>query len=223
MPYLKRLAPVPEPIDCKILTAALELFVKKGYHTVSVHQIQSLANVSIGSIYNHFGGKEGVAKALYLHLCIEFDELVDDGIASSNSPREQCRKIIELMFEYTESHADIMAYLFNIRHTEFLSDQLLLCEGAGFVKIDQIIEAGIDAGEFRTMEPLVASSCIFGGAIRMVQLRLDGLIKQPLPELLEQTIAGIFAGVCVIEDSTNAMLGDSLATKDASVIASIAV
>jgi hypothetical protein len=91
------------------------------------------------------------------------------------------------------------------------------------VKIDQIIEAGIDAGEFRTMEPLVASSCIFGGAIRMVQLRLDGLIKRPLPELLEQTVTGIFAGVCVAEDSANAMLGDSLATKDASVIASIAV
>lgn len=223
MPYLKRLAPVPEPIDCKILTAALELFVKKGYHTVSVHQIQRLANVSIGSIYNHFGGKEGVAKALYVHLCIEFDELVDDGIASSDSPSEQYRKIIELMFEYTESHADIMAYLFNIRHAEFLSDQLLLCESAGFVKIDQLIKAGIAAGEFRAMDPLVASSCLFGGAIRMIQLRLDGLIQQPLPELLEQTVAGILAGVCAVEGASKAMPDDAMTAKDTPVIASIAV
>lgn len=220
MPYLKRLAPVPEPIDCKILTAALELFVKKGYHTVSVHQIQSLANVSIGSIYNHFGGKEGIAKALYLHLCAEFDELVDDGIASSLSPREQCKKVIQLMFEYTESHPDIMAYLLNIRHVEFLSDQQLLCDTVGFIKIGQIIQAGIDAGEFRAMEPIIATSCIFGGAIRMVQLRLDGLIKQPLPNVLEQAIAATFSGVCELPAGLHRELAVS---EQRSGVASIAV
>lgn len=195
MPYLKRLAPVPEPIDCKILTAALALFVEKGYHNVSVHQIQTLAKVSIGSIYNHFGGKEGIAKALYVHLCVEFDELVDDAISSSQSPQEQCRKIIELMFEYTESHAQIMAYLFTIRHAEFLSNQSLLCESAGFKKIDQIIKAAMVSGEFRQMDTVVAASCLFGSAIRLVQLRLDGSIEKPLPEILEQTITVAFTGV----------------------------
>jgi hypothetical protein len=55
----------------------------------------------------------------------------------------------------------------------------------------------------------------------MLQLRLDGLIKQPLPELSEQTIAGIFAGVA--SATNNAMPDESLVVKDMSVIASIAV
>ena len=46
-----------------------------------------MANVSIGSIYNHFGGKEGIAKALYNHLVKEFEEMVDEVIAEDLSPR----------------------------------------------------------------------------------------------------------------------------------------
>ena len=76
MPYLNKATPDPEPIDCRILTAALDLFVEYGFHSVSVHDVQKQANVSIGSIYNHFGGKEGIAKALYTHLLKEFEEMI---------------------------------------------------------------------------------------------------------------------------------------------------
>ncbi len=49
------------PMDYRIMTAALRLFVNQGYHNVSVHDIQKQADVSFGSIYNYFGGKEGIA------------------------------------------------------------------------------------------------------------------------------------------------------------------
>ena len=80
MPYLKKVIPSPEPVDCRILTAALDLFVNRGFHNVSVHDVQKQADVSIGSIYNHFGGKEGIAKALYEHLLIEMQDLVDRAV-----------------------------------------------------------------------------------------------------------------------------------------------
>ena len=198
MPYLKRPVPNPEPIDCKILTSALELFIKNGFHSVSIHQIQKHADVSIGSIYNHFGGKEGIAKELYVHISREFEELVDDGIAVGGTARDQCVEIIRLMFEYTETHSDIMGYIFNIRHAEFLTDQPLLCESAGFAKIRGIVQQGIDRGEFLAMEPVIAASCIFGGAIRLVQLRLDGMVTQVLDEkLLQQVTDAAFLGVAV--------------------------
>lgn len=86
MPYLKKTIPQPEPIDCRILTAALDLFVQHGYHNISIHEIQKQAQVSIGSIYNYFGGKEGVARALYQHILHELDQVVDDVIAEGDHP-----------------------------------------------------------------------------------------------------------------------------------------
>jgi len=219
MPYLKRQAPSPEPINCKILTAALELFVKNGYHSVSIHQIQKRANVSIGSIYNHFGGKEGVAKALYDHLSGEFNELVDDGIAAGKSARVQCAAIIRLMFTYTETHPEIMAYIFNTRHAEFLSNQPVLCESVGFEKVRAVVERGIQRGEFNEMSPVVAASCIFGGAIRLIQLRLDGMVKQTLDErLFQQTIDAAFQGIMTpqhlecVETTSNVLTTEATAT-----------
>ena len=44
-----------------ILDTALRLSTRDGYFDTSVHDVQRVAGVSIGSIYNHFGGKEGIA------------------------------------------------------------------------------------------------------------------------------------------------------------------
>lgn len=195
MPYLKREAPTPEPIDCRILTAALDLFVNSGYHNVSVHEIQKQADVSIGSIYKHFGGKDGIAKALYKHILNEMDELVSDVIEELDSPIDQCREIIKLLFNYTETHYNIIAFVFHAKHTEFVPEEPLICNTLPFIKIREIVENGMQSGEFRKMDSWVAASTIFGGAIRMIQLRLDSIIEKPLPHYYEEIVNSAFVGV----------------------------
>ena len=195
MPYLKRSAPNPEPTDCKILTAALKLFVEEGYHNVSVHEIQKQANVSIGSIYNHFGGKEGISKALYKHIVNEIEELVDDVAREISSPLEQYKEIIKQLFSYTESHSHIISFTFHSKHTEFVSDEPLICDTGPFIKIRDIIQKGMDRGEFKKTDLWVAESVLFGGAIKMIQLRLDKSIERPLPEFYDTTIETSLQGL----------------------------
>ncbi|PWQ95936.1 TetR/AcrR family transcriptional regulator [Leucothrix arctica] len=196
MPYLKKPNPTPEPIDCRILTAALELFAKNGFHTVSIHQIQVQASVSIGSIYNHFGGKEGIAKALFDHVAIEFDEVVQDGMAMSEKPVAQCAEIIRLLFTYTDSHPYIISYILNMRHADLLANQPSIYDTSGFIKISEIIKEGQARGEFLPLNDSVAFSSIFGSALRMIQMRLDGLIEQPLVETLDDILMSTFDGAC---------------------------
>jgi len=195
MPYLKRETESPEPIDCRILTAALNLFVANGYHNVSVHEIQKLGNVSIGSIYNHFGGKDGIAKALYDHIINEIDELVDDVVSNFNSPLKQVEEIIRQLFEHTESHSNIIAFAFHAKHPEFLHEDALICKTAPFIKIRDIVEAAMEQDELRRTNTWIATSTIFGGMIRMIQLRLDGVIEEPLPEYYSMLIDTILGGL----------------------------
>ena len=42
----------------KILSVALELFAKKGYHATSISQIALKAKISKGLMYNYFASKE---------------------------------------------------------------------------------------------------------------------------------------------------------------------
>ncbi|MET0089717.1 MAG: TetR/AcrR family transcriptional regulator [Candidatus Thiodiazotropha sp.] len=197
MPYLKKSTPANEPVDCRILTAALDLFVERGFHNVSIHDVQKQANVSIGSIYNHFGGKEGVAKALYYHLMKEFEEMIGDVMVEKLSARERCNKIIRQLFEYTETRRNIIAYMLHAKHREFLPDEPPICSSTPFKAMRNIVQEGMDAGEIRPGEPWVLAASVFGGAIRMIHLRLDGVIKKPLTfyyeELIDCTWQGLLA------------------------------
>ena len=182
MPYLTKSAPDPEPIDCRILTAALDLFVENGYHNVSIHEIQRCANVSIGSIYKHFGGKEGIANALYKHILGEIEILVDSIIKDNATALSQCEGIVEAMFRHTETHPNILAYVFHAKHSEFITEQLPICDAAPFLKMRNIIQNGIDNGEIVPANTWVVTACLFGAMSRLIQLRLDGSIEAPLTE-----------------------------------------
>lgn len=195
MPYLKKVIPAPEPVDCRILTAALDLFVNKGFHNVSIHDVQKQAEVSIGSIYNHFGGKEGIAKALYEHLLIEMQDLVDCAIKEKDTAIERCNEIITQLFNYTESHRNIISYVFHPRHNEFITDEPPICNSSPFMSIRGIIQQGMDSGEIKQHNIWVASAAIYGGPIRMIHLRLDNVIEQPLPELLDDIIDSVWQGM----------------------------
>lgn len=196
MPYLKKTIPQPEPIDCRILTAALDLFVQHGYHNISIHEIQKQAQVSIGSIYNYFGGKEGIARALYQHILNELDQAVDEVIAEGGSPTEQCKRVIADLFNYTETHRNIIAFAFHPKHAEFLPEEPRPSDSSAFTKMRGIVQRGMDLGEFRQMDTWVAASGMFGGAIRMIQLRLEGKIERPLPEYLESILLTARVGLC---------------------------
>lgn len=195
MPYLKRERPCPEPIDCKILTAALNLFVDKGYHNVSIHEVQKLANVSIGSIYKHFGGKEGIASALYKHILNEFDELIDGVTQEIDTPVQQLEEIIRQLFEHTETHERIISFIFHAKHADFLPDQPLICDAAPFIKIRDITSLAIKKGDLKDIDTWVATSILFGGAIRMIQLRLDGSIDKPLVGYTGTLMASLMDGL----------------------------
>ncbi|MCG7869246.1 MAG: TetR family transcriptional regulator [gamma proteobacterium symbiont of Stewartia floridana] len=195
MLHLKKTATEDLPVYDRILSTALDLFVERGYHNVSIHDIQKMANVSIGSIYNHFGGKEGVAKALYYHLIREMEELVADVIDENLSFRESCNRIISLLFEYTESKRNIVAYVLHAKHQEFLPDEPPICSSTPFKTMRNIVQRGMESGEIRDGDPWVVASGVFGGAIRLIHLRLDGVLNVPLPELYDELIDCMWHGM----------------------------
>ncbi len=178
-----------DPIDCRILRAALALFVARGFHNVSVHDIQRRAGVSIGSVYNHFGGKAGIARALYGQVLAEMEALVDEALRRGGGLRAEHRAIVARLFEWTETRPALMAYVFHARHREFLADTPPICSAAPFRRLRDRVAQGIAAGELRPGHSWVVASTLFGNAIRLVQLRLDGLVDTPLPELLDETVA----------------------------------
>ncbi len=50
----------------RIIEAAYELFLEQGYHGTSMRQIAERVGLTMGGIYNHFGGKESIWEAVFM-------------------------------------------------------------------------------------------------------------------------------------------------------------
>lgn len=169
-----------------VLGAALRLFTEKGYFNTSVHDIGRTAGVSIGSIYHHFGDKEGLARTLYAALTARMQHLIDDVVRMEVSSHDQARELVTRLFAWAEAEPQEMAFLLYARHREFLPDEPPVCASRPFAMMREMVSRGIARGEIRQMDVMVASASLFGGPIRMITTRLDGLLPHPLPGYLDE-------------------------------------
>lgn len=169
----------------RILNSALHLFSTQGYFNTSIHDIQRASGVSIGSVYNHFDGKGSIAQSLYDHLLQRMELLVDEIVSTNAGVYARGRAMIAALFELTEREPETMGYVLNARHQEFLADRPHICSSRPFTKMRDIVIDGMEHGEVRRLDPWVAASLAFGPALRLIALRLDGLLDRPPGEQLD--------------------------------------
>ena len=185
----------PAPPREKVIATALKLFTHKGYFNTSMRDITAESAVSTGSVYHHFKDKEGVATALYqgliARMCDELQQIVD----SHESAHDQCRAVVELLFRITREEPEVMAFMLYVKHREFLPQQRPICSSEPFEIMRAMVERGMDRGEIERRDVLAASSCLFGGAIRIVTSQLDGVLEHPLAYYLDDVWTCSWRGV----------------------------
>lgn len=176
----------PEDPRQQVLDAVLVLFSQRGYFATSVQDISRESGVSVGSIYHHFGDKEGIARDLYHALAEQMSSKISWISARQGTVHDQCRAIVKTLFEMTEAQPLVMDFMLYAKHKEFLPDEKPICSSKPFELMRTIVTAGMDAGEIRRMDVMVASTSLFGGPIRMIVARLDGVLQEPLPRYLDE-------------------------------------
>jgi len=169
----------------KILSTALSLFTKKGFFSTSMRDITGESAVSTGSVYHYFKDKEGVAAALYQSVIERMRESLQHIASTHDTSHDQCRAVIGLLFKIAEEEPEIMSFMLYTKHHEFLTEELPVCSSEPFEIMRSMVQFGMDNGEIEQRDVLVASTCLFGGAIRMITSHLDGILDKPLSDYLD--------------------------------------
>lgn len=170
----------------QVLDAVLVLFRERGYFATSIQDISRESAVSVGSIYHHFGDKEGIARALYQSLSDEMSSRISWISAREGTVHDQCRAIVKALFDLTEAEPLVMDFMLYAKHKEFLPEEKSICSSRPFELMRMIVAAGMESGEIRPMDVMVASTSLFGGPIRMIVARLDGVLRAPLSHYLDE-------------------------------------
>ena len=169
----------------KVLATALRLFTRKGYFNTSMRDITRESAVSTGSIYHYFEDKEGVAAALYQDMIERMRAELQEIVQAHGTAHDQCRAVVSLLFRMAEQEPDAMNFMLYVKHREFLPGERPVCSSEPFELMRAMVQRGMERGEIERRDVLVASSCIFGGAIRMITSHLDGILENPPGEYLE--------------------------------------
>lgn len=98
----------------KILTTALELFAREGYHAVSTSKIAKQACVSEALIFRHFENKEGLLNAI-MKQAEESAKQVFADIVMTIDPKEVISKTLTLPFVFPKEEYEVWRLMYALK------------------------------------------------------------------------------------------------------------
>lgn len=90
----------------RLIRVAMTMFADKGFDGITVRDIATAANVSVGLINHHFGSKEGLREAADQFFIRQFEEVLTDDYPSGGSEATGIDQITESTEEWINRHID---------------------------------------------------------------------------------------------------------------------
>lgn len=172
----------------KIQSAAMKLFVQKGFGSTNVQEIADLAGISIGLLYRQYRTKEELFSDLVEYSLVGISRIIDL-FEQDNSPKELFNQFVYEVYN-DMINGEELANLLILMAQSFLS-------GAANVKQDEIIqlntkmfhatanlfERGQELDEFRLGNPYELAeyfySAIQGLALMKISLKENFVMPSP--------------------------------------------
>lgn len=178
-----------------VVRAARKLFVEKGFHGVPIPEIVKASGVSVGAIYLHFGSKDQLAATIYQKTLEDFLEMLNERLSGKVTVREQLQAFAQLCLDITEQDPDMMKYMLTVRQCPHPDCASPLCSSKPFLEFQRIVSEGVDSGEVKPGDAFLAAVSYTGVILRAVDLRLQGVIQQPLTDIDEALIENAWSSI----------------------------
>ncbi len=154
----------------EILSIALKLFSRKGYHNVSMQEIAKESEFAVGTIYNFFKSKEDLYVTLILDVAYEIHQKVLFFIEGEEDPLRLVEKFIKAHIEVFKEHSEVVRlYIAEAQGVSFAVRKRIDKEIQKMIedtrsKLADTFQKGVDKGVFRKLDP------------KYMAVALDGLV-----------------------------------------------
>jgi AcrR family transcriptional regulator len=161
----------------EILQAALASFDELGYEASTIEDIRRRSRASIGSIYHHFGGKAGIASALYAEGLADYQTGLLARMRRARSARALAKGVVRHHFDWAEANPAWAQYLMGMRRLEAVAaiEVQLRDINRGFVReAVALIRPRMDKGEIAPLRLEILLASLFGPAQEFLRLWFSG-------------------------------------------------
>lgn len=168
----------------RILDAARSLFATRGFETVTMAEIASVAGVARATVFNHFGSKGALVEAITESVFDYYSLLIDNALADT---RTSTPTLVRALFDTMGLGIEQFHGFYRGVFREIMKLQVGLAEGGpaararegALARLEQLIARGQSRGE---IAPDVAA--------RDVAVAIDGLSNGTISRWLYEDTAG---------------------------------
>lgn len=149
----------------QILKIAKRLFINKGYYGLAMREISDELGVSKAALYYHFKDKEQLFLAILKAYLDEMEAGINSIITETTSGGERIRKFAEyVLSQPAEQRATIRLASQEISHLSPDSRKAFgkIYQDKFVGKIQSMLQAGMETGEFRAVPIEVATWTLLG-------------------------------------------------------------
>jgi TetR/AcrR family fatty acid metabolism transcriptional regulator len=173
-----------------ILTTASRLFAAKGYSNATTSEIAREAGVAEGTLYHHFGSKDGIFLTLFDETIDGFLAGIEGLLARGTTGRETLSSLARFLFDYVSRHQEQYLILLRDFPVHLMVEQF--AKGSPQrEKLDRVTELfsrvlarGKADGTLSLSFPVRETAEMLRGTFYgTTRLKMLGLIHAPFPRL----------------------------------------
>lgn len=161
-----------------ILSAALTVFTEKGIEAATIDDIRRKSGASVGSIYHHFGNKDGIAAALFAYTLDDYWARVLAAVADEADARAAIRALVGTHLHWIVAKPDAARFLFSRRQAVGAAhEESVRQHTAGHLKqLLKLFKPWFNAGVLRRMPVELYVALLLGPAQELSRHWLGGRI-----------------------------------------------
>jgi TetR/AcrR family transcriptional regulator, repressor of fatR-cypB operon len=163
-----------------IMTAALDLFVERGFYGTAVPEIADKAGVGAGTIYRYFDSKEALVNALYRQEKTSFAQHVIENFPLVGIGREQFRALWMRMAKFAVEHTKSFVFLELHHHARYLDAESQAVEHRMLELFTNVVIAAQARGELKAGSPRLLMGLVMGSFVGVIRSCVE--IDQPLDQ-----------------------------------------
>ncbi|MFI4919853.1 MAG: TetR/AcrR family transcriptional regulator [Legionellales bacterium] len=174
-----------------ILKAALHCFINEGVEATTIEMIREKSGASVGSLYHHFGNKEGIAAALYKEGLRQFSLQLQKALKEVSTIEDAIRCIIQANIDWIGTNPDWARFIFrNRRVLKDAKQESTFREEAILTQLTLItrLQALPDFKRLRTLPEPMYLPVLIGPVHEYARQWLDGTAALPFSELEEDFV-----------------------------------
>jgi TetR/AcrR family transcriptional regulator, cholesterol catabolism regulator len=147
-----------------IIDASARVFARNGYHATGINELCEANGLGKGALYHYIGSKEELLAAIHDRVMDEVMQGADRVDAEGGSPSQQLamlgRELLDVIHRYPD-HVWVFLHEFPALTGE-RADQFHERRREYERRVEAVLRAGVDSGEFRELEPRLTAMAWLG-------------------------------------------------------------